>query len=118
MPTDMEIARQVKLLPIKTIAKKAGIDKKYLIHYGEYKAKVDLEILETLASRPDGKLVLVSAMTPTPAGEGKTTVSIGLNLGLNKIGIKAGLALREPSMGPLFGVKGGATGGGRSRRSL
>ena len=115
MPTDMEIARQVKLLPIKTIAKKAGIDKKYLIHYGEYKAKVDLKILETLASRPDGKLVLVSAMTPTPAGEGKTTVSIGLNLGLNKIGIKAGLALREPSMGPLFGVKGGATGGGRSQ---
>ena len=115
MSTDMEIAHSVKLLPIVDIAEKAGIDWNYLIPYGSNKAKVELSLFDELASRPDGKLVLVSAMTPTPAGEGKTTVSIGLNMGLNRIGVQCGLALREPSMGPLFGVKGGATGGGWSQ---
>ncbi len=115
MPSDLEIARQTKLLPIEEIAAKAGIPRSYLELYGRYKAKIDLKIFRELEKRPEGKLIIVSAITPTPAGEGKTTVSIGLAMALNRIGHKAGLALREPSMGPLFGIKGGATGGGRTQ---
>lgn len=103
-----------ELLPIDEIAKKAGIPTQYLDLYGRYKAKVNLDILQELQNRPDGKLILVSAMTPTPAGEGKTTVSIGLSMALNRLNMRCGLCLREPSLGPLFGMKGGATGGGRA----
>ncbi len=112
---DLEIAKSIKLKPIEEIAKKAGIDKRYLEKYGDYKAKISLRIFEELKNQKDGKLILVSAITPTPAGEGKTTVSIGLSMALNRIGVKSAVALREPSMGPLFGVKGGATGGGKSQ---
>ncbi len=100
------------LAKINEIAKIAGIDEEYLEPYGKYKAKIDLSIMETLKDRPNGKLVLVTAITPTKAGEGKTTTSIGLAEGFGKIGQKAMLCLREPSLGPVFGVKGGATGGG------
>ena len=96
------------------IAKKAGIDQKYVIPYGLDKAKIDLSINETLKDNPDGKLVLVTAITPTKAGEGKTTSSIALTDGMHKIGVNSMLCLREPSLGPVFGLKGGATGGGRA----
>ena len=104
----------MKLIDITRVAKKAHIDKKYLIPYGHYMAKIDLSILDTLKDKPDGKLVLVTALTPTSLGEGKTTTSIALSLGLNKINKEALLCLREPSLGPVFGIKGGATGGGKS----
>lgn len=110
--TDIEIAQSCKMQKITEIAHKAGIDEKYLEQYGNYKAKVDLSLLKDLADRPDGKLILVTAITPTPAGEGKTTTSVGLTDGLRKIGKNAMVALREPSLGPVFGVKGGAAGGG------
>lgn len=110
--TDIEIAQSCKMQKITEIAHKAGIDEKYLEQYGNYKAKVDLSLLKDLADRPDGKLILVTAITPTPAGEGKTTTSVGLTDGLRKIGKNAIVALREPSLGPVFGVKGGAAGGG------
>ena len=110
--TDIEIAQSCKMQKITEIAHKAGIDEKYLEQYGNYKAKVDLSLLKDLADRPDGKLILVTAITPTPAGEGKTTTSVGLTDGLRKIGNNAMVALREPSLGPVFGVKGGAAGGG------
>ncbi len=103
-----------KLVNIQTIAKKAHIKNKYLIPYGKYMAKIDLSINEELKGKKDGKLVLVTALTPTSLGEGKTTTSIALNLGLNKIGQDSLLCLREPSLGPVFGIKGGATGGGKS----
>ncbi|MBQ8228482.1 MAG: formate--tetrahydrofolate ligase [Clostridia bacterium] len=109
--TDIEIAQSAKMLPITEIAKTAGIDDKYLEQYGKYKAKVDLSILKE-NEKPEGKLILVTAITPTPAGEGKTTTSIGLADGLKKIGKNVVIALREPSLGPVFGVKGGAAGGG------
>ncbi len=109
--TDIEIAQSAKMLPITEIAKTAGIDDKYLEQYGKYKAKVDLSILKE-SEKADGKLILVTAITPTPAGEGKTTTSIGLADGLKKIGKNVVIALREPSLGPVFGVKGGAAGGG------
>jgi len=112
MLSDMEIARRSNLLSIDKIAKKIDIPEKYLEKYGEYKAKVNLSFWEEIKNRKDGNLILVSAITPTPAGEGKTTVSIGLSLGLNRIGKRSIVTLREPSMGPLFGIKGGATGGG------
>ena len=111
MMSDIEIAQSVKGLPIKEIAKTAGIDDKYLIQYGNDKAKVELSLLKE-STRPDGKLILVTAITPTPAGEGKTTTTIGLADGLRKIGKNVTVALREPSLGPVFGVKGGAAGGG------
>ena len=111
MMSDIEIAQSVKGLPIKEIAKTAGIDDKYLIQYGNDKAKVELSLLKE-STRPDGKLILVTAITPTPAGEGKTTTTIGLADGLRKIGKNVAVALREPSLGPVFGVKGGAAGGG------
>ena len=109
--TDIEIAQQTKLRPITEIAKTAGIDEKYLDQYGKYKAKIDRNLLADTPER-NGKLVLVTAITPTPAGEGKTTTSIGLADGLRKIGKKSIAALREPSLGPVFGIKGGAAGGG------
>ncbi len=109
---DLEIARRAKMLPIGEIAGKLGIDDADLEHYGRVKAKVSLDLYHRLAGRPSGKLVLVTAITPTPAGEGKTTTSIGLTDGLNRIGKRAAVCLREPSMGPCFGMKGGAAGGG------
>ena len=112
MPSDIEIAQSVTPQHISKIAETAGIDPKYLELYGNAKAKIDFNYLSDHAGDPDGKLVLVTAINPTPAGEGKTTTSIGLADGLRKIGKKANLALREPSLGPVFGVKGGAAGGG------
>ena len=109
--SDIEIAQSVKPIKITEIAKTAGVDEKYLELYGNYKAKVDYQLLRE-TDRKDGKLILVTAITPTPAGEGKTTTSIGLADGLRKIGKNSVLALREPSLGPVFGVKGGAAGGG------
>lgn len=103
----------MRLYNIETIAKKIGISKKYLIPYGHYKAKIDLKCSESLKNKQDGKLILVTALTPTKAGEGKTTATIALLDGLNKIHQKAIAALREPSLGPVFGLKGGATGGGK-----
>ena len=111
MKTDIEIAQSVEMRPITEIAKAAGVDEKYLEQYGKYKAKVDYALLDE-SPRKDGKLVLVTAITPTPAGEGKTTTTIGLADGMKKIGKNVMVALREPSLGPVFGVKGGAAGGG------
>ena len=109
--SDIEIAQQCQMKHIKEIAEKAGIEEKYLEQYGNYKAKIDLSVMKD-ENRKNGKLVLVTAITPTPAGEGKTTTTIGLADGLNLIGKKTVVALREPSLGPVFGVKGGAAGGG------
>ncbi len=111
MMTDIEIAQSVTMQPITAIAARAGIAEDYLEPYGKYKAKIDLSLLKN-SSRPNGKLILVTAITPTPAGEGKTTTTIGLADGLKKIGKNVVVALREPSLGPVFGVKGGAAGGG------
>ncbi len=110
--TDIEIAQSTKMDHITAIADKCGIDQKYVEQYGNYKAKIDLKLLSDLAGRPDGKLILVTAITPTPAGEGKTTTTVGLGDALRKIGKNSVIALREPSLGPVFGVKGGAAGGG------
>ena len=115
MATDLEIAKRVTLKEVEEIARDAGIPREYIEPYGRYKGKVSLDLFEKLEKKPDGKLVLVTAITPTPAGEGKTTVSIGLSLAFNRIGKRCGVALREPSMGPLFGIKGGAAGGGWSQ---
>ena len=112
---DIEIAQNAKLEKIGNIAEKIGIKDEYLEQYGKYKAKVDLKIFDELKERKNGKLILVTSINPTPLGEGKTTVSIGLVDGLNKIGKNAVAALREPSLGPVFGIKGGATGGGYSQ---
>jgi len=109
--TDIEIAQSAPLIHISKIAESAGIDEKYIEQYGRYKAKIDLSVLKD-AQSDGGKLVLVTAITPTPAGEGKTTTTIGLADGLRKIGKKSIVALREPSLGPVFGLKGGAAGGG------
>jgi formate--tetrahydrofolate ligase len=112
MKTDVQIAQEAKMLPISEIAGSLGITEDELDLYGKYKAKVSLDVLERLEDKPDGKLILVTAINPTPAGEGKTTMNVGLSMGLNKIGKKTITALREPSLGPVFGVKGGAAGGG------
>jgi formate--tetrahydrofolate ligase len=113
MPSDIEIAQAAKLQRIAAVAKeKLGIGEEHLEPYGHYKAKVSLKYLETLKGKKDGKLILVTAITPTPAGEGKTTTTVGLGDALNHIGKKAVICLREPSLGPVFGVKGGAAGGG------
>ncbi|WP_295789552.1 formate--tetrahydrofolate ligase [uncultured Veillonella sp.] len=112
MYSDIEIAQANQMEPITKIADKCGILPEELEQYGHYKAKVSLDILKRLKDRPDGKLVLVTAITPTPAGEGKSTTSIGLAQALNKIGKNTVVALREPSLGPVFGIKGGAAGGG------
>ncbi len=109
--TDIEIAQETTMQPITEIAKTAGVDPKYLEQYGNYKAKVDYNILKEV-QRPDGKLILVTAINPTPAGEGKTTTTVGLADGMKKLGKNVIVALREPSLGPVFGVKGGAAGGG------
>ena len=109
--SDIEIAQECEMLPITEIAAKAGIDDEYLEQYGKYKAKIDYKLLKD-SDRKDGKLILVTAMNPTPAGEGKTTTTIGLADGLQKLGKKVMVALREPSLGPVFGIKGGAAGGG------
>ena len=110
--TDIEIAQETEMLNIREIAKTAGVDEKYLEQYGNYKAKVDYNILKDKADVPNGKLVLVTAINPTPAGEGKTTTTVGLADGMRKLGKNVLVALREPSLGPVFGVKGGAAGGG------
>ncbi len=110
--SDIEIAQQAKLLRVSKIAEKLGIPQEHLVPYGHYKAKVALDFVDSLKARKDGKLILVTAITPTPAGEGKTTTTVGLGDALNRIGRKAILCLREPSLGPVFGMKGGAAGGG------
>ena len=110
--TDVEIAQTAKLLPIQEIGKKLGLSSDLLIPYGRNKAKIDYPVLENQENRPDGKLVLVTAVSPTPAGEGKTTTTVGLGDALNLIGKNAAICLREPSLGPCFGMKGGAAGGG------
>ena len=110
--TDIEIAQACEKEKITAVAARAGIPEEYLELYGNYKAKIDYKFMRDNADRPDGKLILVTAITPTPAGEGKTTTSVGLTDGLRKIGKNAMVALREPSLGPVFGVKGGAAGGG------
>ena len=112
--TDLEIAQKCEMKPIGEIARIAGIDEEYLEQYGKYKAKIDLRALNDI-QKPDGKLILVTAMTPTAAGEGKTTTTIGLADGLRQIGKNSVVALREPSLGPVFGVKGGAAGGGHAQ---
>lgn len=109
--SDIEIAQETEMQPISEIAKTAGIDEKYLEHYGKYKAKIDYNMLKESKAK-DGKLILVTAINPTPAGEGKTTTTVGLADGMRKIGKNVMVALREPSLGPVFGVKGGAAGGG------
>ena len=111
--SDIEIARRTPLRRIAELAReRLGIADEHLVPYGHYKAKLSLDHIATLQGRPDGKLVLVTAISPTPAGEGKTTTSVGLGDALGHIGKKAMIALREPSLGPVFGMKGGATGGG------
>ena len=110
--TDIQIAQEVEMKKITEIAAVAGVDEKYLEMYGNYKAKIDYSLLKDNEDKEDGKLILVTAITPTPAGEGKTTTSVGLTDGMRKIGKNAIVALREPSLGPVFGIKGGAAGGG------
>lgn len=112
MLTDVEIAQSAKMKPIKEIAEKVGLDEDDLELYGKYKAKISLEAISQLKEKENGKLILVTAINPTPAGEGKTTTMIGLSQALNKLGKKSVVAMREPSLGPCFGVKGGAAGGG------
>ena len=109
--SDIEIAQQCEMKPISEIADAAGIDEKYIEQYGKYKAKIDLSLLNE-SKAENGKLILVTAITPTPAGEGKTTTTIGLADGMKRIGKNVAVALREPSLGPVFGIKGGAAGGG------
>lgn len=115
MLTDIEIAQSAKLKPISEIAKSIGIDEDYLIPYGKYKAKIDLEFMKKVENKKDGRLILVTAINPTPAGEGKTTVTVSLGQAMQYIGKNAVIALREPSLGPVFGIKGGAAGGGYSQ---
>ena len=112
MLSDIEIAQSAEMKPIAEIANHLGITNEELEPYGHYKAKVTEALFASTANLPDGKLILVTAINPTPAGEGKTTVSVGLGQAMAKIGKKAVLALREPSLGPVFGIKGGAAGGG------
>ena len=112
MKTDVEIAQEAKMLPITEIATMLGISDDHLEMYGKYKAKISLDLLKENSDKKDGKLVLVTAINPTPAGEGKTTTNVGLSMALNKLGKKAITTLREPSLGPCFGIKGGAAGGG------
>lgn len=115
IPADIDIARRAKLKPIKIIARELGLKEKELYLYGNYKAKVDLAALERLIKRKNGKYVDVTAITPTPLGEGKTVTTIGLSMALNRIGKKATVCIRQPSLGPVFGIKGGAAGGGYSQ---
>ncbi|MDH3788667.1 MAG: formate--tetrahydrofolate ligase, partial [Xanthomonadales bacterium] len=114
-PSDLEIAQAATKLPISEVAAGLGIPDEHLIPYGHDKAKIDYDFLESVQKRPDGKLILVTAISPTPAGEGKTTTTVGLGDGLCKLGKKALICLREPSLGPCFGMKGGAAGGGKAQ---
>ena len=113
--SDIQIAQETEMKPIRDIAGAAGVDQGYVELYGNYKAKIDYKLLEDYRDKPDGKVILVTAISPTPAGEGKTTTTVGLADGLRHIGKKAVVALREPSLGPVFGIKGGAAGGGYSQ---
>lgn len=115
MKSDIEIAQECRMAPILQIGQSIGLTEDDLELYGKYKAKVSLDVWERIKDNPNGKLVLVTAITPTPAGEGKTTTTVGLGQALNRIGKKAIIALREPSLGPSFGIKGGAAGGGYSQ---
>ena len=115
MKSDIDIARAAKLDYIIDVAKSIGINQESVFNYGHHKAKISLDFIDSLKSKPEGKLILVTAMTPTPAGEGKTTTTVGLGDGLNAIGKKTIICLREPSLGPCFGMKGGAAGGGFSQ---
>lgn len=115
MNIDLEIAKKCNMLNIDDIASKLDIDDKYIENYGKYKAKISLDVMKELENKKNGKLILVTSTNPTPYGEGKTTTSIGINDSLNKIGKKSLVVLREPSLGPVFGIKGGATGGGYSQ---
>ena len=110
--SDIEIAREATMEPIADIGAKLGIPGDALLQYGPDKAKISFDYINSLQDKPDGKLVLVTAITPTPAGEGKTTMTVGLGDGLNRMGKNAAICLREPSLGPCFGMKGGAAGGG------
>ncbi|NLL77243.1 MAG: formate--tetrahydrofolate ligase, partial [Clostridiales bacterium] len=112
MKTDIQIAQEAEMKPVTEVAKRLHIDSDELELYGKYKAKISDEYLEKIKHNPDGKLILVTAINPTPAGEGKTTTSVGLGQAFGKLGKKAIIALREPSLGPCFGIKGGAAGGG------
>ena len=112
---DIEIAQQAKMKKISDIAATIGLAEDEYEQYGKYKAKVSIAALEKRKNKPDGKLILVTAITPTPPGEGKSTVTVGLTQALNKYGYKSIAAIREPSLGPVFGIKGGATGGGYSQ---
>src|SRR5450631_378552 len=112
VPSDIEIAREAKMKPIGDIAARLGIPPESVENYGRYKAKISLDYIQSLEGRPNGKLILVTALSPTPAGEGETTTTVGVGDALNKIGKKAIICLREPSLGPVFGLKGGAAGGG------
>ena len=112
MLSDIEIAQQAEMKPIVEIAKQCNLTEDELELYGKYKAKVSFDAMDRLQDKPDGKLVLVTAITPTPAGEGKSTTTIGLTQALQQIGVNSIAVLREPSLGPVFGVKGGAAGGG------
>ncbi|MBS1170613.1 MAG: fhs [Burkholderiaceae bacterium] len=115
MTTDIAIAQSAKMLRIAQVAQKLGVEEEYMEPYGHWKAKISLEFLETLKDKPNGKLILVTAINPTPAGEGKTTTTVGLGDALNRIGKQTIICLREPSLGPVFGMKGGAAGGGYSQ---
>lgn len=110
--TDLEIAQEAVMLPIQEVAAKVGIEVDDLEYYGKYKAKLSLDLLKKNTDKADGKLILVTAINPTKAGEGKSTTTVGLGDALNRIGKKTVIALREPSLGPVFGLKGGAAGGG------
>ena len=115
MKSSLEIAAETRFRPIAEVAAGLGLDEAHVEPYGRHKAKVSLDALAGLAGRPDGRYVLVTAITPTPLGEGKTTVSIGLAMALNRLGRRAALALRQSSMGPVFGIKGGGAGGGHAQ---
>ena len=113
--SDIEIARETKLQPITEVGAKLDIPEEAILQFGPYKGKISFDFIRSLTDRPDGKLILVTAITPTPAGEGKTTTSVGLGDGLNRIGKRTAICLREPSLGPCFGMKGGAAGGGHAQ---
>src|SRR3954464_2154876 len=115
MKSSLEIAQEAELLPIETIAERSGLTPDEFEPYGRYKAKVDLSVIDRMAGQPDGKIVCVAGVTPTKAGEGKTTTAVGLTQGLGHIGKNPLLCLREPSLGPVFGIKGGAAGGGMTQ---
>ena len=112
MKTDIEIAQEAEMVPIKNVAEQLGITEDDIELYGKYKAKISNEYYEKIKDNEDGKLILVTAINPTPAGEGKTTVTVGLGEAFGQLNKKAVIALREPSLGPCFGIKGGAAGGG------